>query len=79
MVVGGGAAGVYAAIRAKNIAPHLGVLVLEKGKFLSKVSCLSFFHPIACFFSSLAQLVHAYLQLELMLLLFLCVGSWNMF
>lgn len=27
----------YAAIRAKNVAPHLGVLVIEKGKFLSKV------------------------------------------
>ncbi|KAG9455751.1 hypothetical protein H6P81_000259 [Aristolochia fimbriata] len=37
LVVGGGAAGVYAAIRAKELAPHLGVLVVEKGKFLSKV------------------------------------------
>ncbi|RWR72611.1 HI0933_like domain-containing protein [Cinnamomum micranthum f. kanehirae] len=37
VVVGGGAAGVYAAIRAKNIAPQLGVLIVEKGKFLSKV------------------------------------------
>ncbi|CAN0857618.1 Uncharacterized protein YtfP [Linum grandiflorum] len=37
VVVGGGAAGVYGAIRAKSIAPHLKVVVLEKGKFLSKV------------------------------------------
>ncbi|XP_068649157.1 uncharacterized protein [Aristolochia californica] len=37
LVVGGGAAGVYGAIRAKEVAPHLGVLVVEKGKFLSKV------------------------------------------
>ncbi|XP_077225285.1 uncharacterized protein LOC143858525 isoform X2 [Tasmannia lanceolata] len=37
VVVGGGAAGVYAAIKAKSVAPHLGVLVVEKGKFLSKV------------------------------------------
>ncbi|XP_058073863.1 uncharacterized protein LOC131222717 [Magnolia sinica] len=37
VVVGGGAAGVYAAIRAKNLAPHLGVMVVEKGRFLSKV------------------------------------------
>ena len=37
MVVGGGAAGVYASIRAKTLAPHLKVVVIEKGKFLSKV------------------------------------------
>lgn len=37
MVVGGGAAGVYGAIRAKTIAPDLKVLVIEKGKPLSKV------------------------------------------
>lgn len=61
MVVGGGAAGVYAAIRAKNTAPQLGVLIVEKGKFLSKVSCLNFFHSTSCFFWFLAQVVHAYL------------------
>ncbi|KAK9272013.1 hypothetical protein L1049_002382 [Liquidambar formosana] len=37
VVVGGGAAGVYGAIRAKTIAPNLNVLVIEKGKPLSKV------------------------------------------
>ncbi|XP_039159505.1 uncharacterized protein YtfP isoform X2 [Eucalyptus grandis] len=37
VVVGGGAAGVYGAIRAKTVAPHLNVLVIEKGKLLSKV------------------------------------------
>uniref|UniRef100_A0A0D9Y1V3 Uncharacterized protein n=1 Tax=Leersia perrieri TaxID=77586 RepID=A0A0D9Y1V3_9ORYZ len=37
VVVGGGAAGVYASIRAKTLAPHLNVLVVEKGRFLSKV------------------------------------------
>ncbi|XWS73690.1 hypothetical protein CRYUN_Cryun02cG0150500 [Craigia yunnanensis] len=37
VVVGGGAAGVYGAIRAKTVAPNLNVLVIEKGKLLSKV------------------------------------------
>ncbi|MQL92526.1 hypothetical protein Taro_025147 [Colocasia esculenta] len=37
VVVGGGAAGVYAAIRAKTVDPSLDVLVIEKGKPLSKV------------------------------------------
>ncbi|XP_010528311.1 PREDICTED: uncharacterized protein LOC104805441 [Tarenaya hassleriana] len=37
VVVGGGAAGIYGAIRAKSVAPSLNVLVIEKGKFLSKV------------------------------------------
>ncbi|XP_031404374.1 uncharacterized protein LOC116213529 isoform X1 [Punica granatum] len=37
VVVGAGAAGVYGAIRAKTVAPHLNVLVIEKGKPLSKV------------------------------------------
>lgn len=37
VVVGGGAAGIYGAIRAKNLAPHLNVVVIEKGKPLSKV------------------------------------------
>ncbi|KAG0477298.1 hypothetical protein HPP92_014139 [Vanilla planifolia] len=37
VVVGGGAAGVYASVRAKEVAPHLNVLVIEKGKLLSKV------------------------------------------
>lgn len=37
MVVGGGAAGIYGAIRAKTVAPHLGVVVIEKAKPLSKV------------------------------------------
>jgi len=37
VVVGGGAAGVYASIRAKTLAPHLNVAVVEKGRFLSKV------------------------------------------
>ncbi|XP_042430783.1 uncharacterized protein YtfP-like [Zingiber officinale] len=37
VVVGGGAAGVYASIRAKSLAPHLNVLVIEKGKPLAKV------------------------------------------
>lgn len=37
VVVGGGAAGIYGAIRAKTVAPHLGVVVIEKAKPLSKV------------------------------------------
>ncbi|KAK6912409.1 hypothetical protein RJ641_022010 [Dillenia turbinata] len=37
VVVGGGAAGVYGAIRAKTLAPNLNVLIIEKGKPLSKV------------------------------------------
>ncbi|KAK4834414.1 hypothetical protein QYF36_022145 [Acer negundo] len=37
VVVGGGAAGVYGAIRAKTVAPKLNVIVIEKGKPLSKV------------------------------------------
>ncbi|WOG93350.1 hypothetical protein DCAR_0312633 [Daucus carota subsp. sativus] len=37
VVVGGGAAGIYGAIRAKTIAPNLNVVVVEKGKPLSKV------------------------------------------
>ncbi|KAK6153035.1 hypothetical protein DH2020_012674 [Rehmannia glutinosa] len=37
VVVGAGAAGVYGAIRAKTIAPDLNVVVIEKGKPLSKV------------------------------------------
>lgn len=41
MVVGGGAAGVYGAIRAKTVAPKLNVVIIEKGKPLSKV--FSFF------------------------------------
>ncbi|KAL6521743.1 hypothetical protein OROGR_018312 [Orobanche gracilis] len=36
VVVGAGAAGVYGAIRAKSIAPDLNVIVIEKGKPLSK-------------------------------------------
>lgn len=46
MVVGGGAAGVYGAIRAKTIAPNLKVVVIEKGKPLSKVSIICYFHLI---------------------------------
>ncbi|KAH6822309.1 oxidoreductase family protein [Perilla frutescens var. hirtella] len=37
VVVGGGAAGIYGAIRAKTVAPNLNVIVIEKGKPLSKV------------------------------------------
>uniref|UniRef100_A0A2N9I8C0 FAD-dependent oxidoreductase 2 FAD binding domain-containing protein n=1 Tax=Fagus sylvatica TaxID=28930 RepID=A0A2N9I8C0_FAGSY len=37
VVVGGGAAGVFGAIRAKTVAPNLKVVVIEKGKPLSKV------------------------------------------
>lgn len=37
VVVGGGAAGVYGALRAKSLCPSLDVLVLEKGQLLSKV------------------------------------------
>lgn len=42
VVVGGGAAGVYAAVRAKTIAPHLDVVVVEKAKLLSKVLFILF-------------------------------------
>ncbi|KAL8200712.1 hypothetical protein R6Q57_012051 [Mikania cordata] len=37
VVVGGGAAGIYGAIRAKTLAPNLNVVVIEKGKPLAKV------------------------------------------
>ncbi|KAF3444745.1 hypothetical protein FNV43_RR14438 [Rhamnella rubrinervis] len=37
VVVGGGAAGVFGAIRAKSVAPNLNVVVFEQGKPLSKV------------------------------------------
>ncbi|XP_078442289.1 FAD/NAD(P)-binding oxidoreductase family protein [Wolffia australiana] len=37
VIVGGGAAGIYAAIRSKDVDPSLDVLVVEKGKPLSKV------------------------------------------
>ncbi|KAL1291438.1 hypothetical protein HN51_059972 [Arachis hypogaea] len=37
VVVGAGAAGVYAAIHAKTLAPHLTVLIFDKGYPLSKV------------------------------------------
>lgn len=37
LVVGGGAAGIYGAIRAKTLAPNLQVVVIEKAKPLSKV------------------------------------------
>ncbi|XP_051118000.1 uncharacterized protein LOC127242483 isoform X2 [Andrographis paniculata] len=37
VAVGGGAAGIYGAIRAKTVAPDLNVVVIEKGKPLSKV------------------------------------------
>lgn len=37
VVIGAGPAGVYAAIRAKEVAPHLRVLVIDKGRPLSKV------------------------------------------
>lgn len=37
MVVGGGAAGIYGAIRAKTLAPNLNVVVIEKSKPLAKV------------------------------------------
>ena len=37
VAVGGGAAGIYGAIRAKTVAPNLNVLVIEKGQLLSKV------------------------------------------
>ncbi|CAN6462756.1 unnamed protein product [Victoria cruziana] len=37
VVVGGGAAGIFGAIRAKDVSPHLRVVVIEKGKLLSKV------------------------------------------
>ena len=43
VVVGGGAAGVYGAIRAKTLSPELRVLVIEKGRFLSKVLASSCF------------------------------------
>ncbi|KAG5621652.1 hypothetical protein H5410_006870 [Solanum commersonii] len=37
LVVGGGAAGIYGAIRSKTLAPNLKVVVIEKAKPLSKV------------------------------------------
>ena len=47
VVVGGGAAGVYGAIHAKTVAPHLSVMIIEKGKPLSKV-CVVLFLLVAC-------------------------------
>lgn len=41
-MVGGGAAGMFGVIRAKTLAPNLKVLVIEKGKPLSKVFMFSF-------------------------------------
>ncbi|KAJ8544950.1 hypothetical protein K7X08_017533 [Anisodus acutangulus] len=38
VVVGGGAAGIYGAIKAKTLAPNLKVVVIEKAKPLSKVT-----------------------------------------
>lgn len=37
VVVGGGAAGVFGALRAKELAPHLTVVVLDKAQPLGKV------------------------------------------
>ncbi|GKD90152.1 FAD/NAD(P)-binding oxidoreductase family protein, partial [Tanacetum coccineum] len=37
VVVGGGAAGIYGAIRAKTFAPNLNVIVIEKAKPLAKI------------------------------------------
>ncbi|PWA86602.1 FAD/NAD(P)-binding oxidoreductase family protein [Artemisia annua] len=37
VVVGGSAAGIYGAIRAKTLAPNLNVVVIEKAKPLAKV------------------------------------------
>ncbi|EPS60882.1 hypothetical protein M569_13919, partial [Genlisea aurea] len=37
VVVGGGPAGIFGAIRAKTVAPTLSVVVIEKGRLLSKV------------------------------------------
>jgi flavin-dependent dehydrogenase len=48
VVVGGGAAGVYGAIHAKTIAPHLNVVIIEKGKPLSKVRDSIIFLLNAC-------------------------------
>jgi flavin-dependent dehydrogenase len=43
VVVGGGVAGVYGAIHAKTIVPHLNVAIIVKGKPLSKVcDCILF-------------------------------------
>lgn len=53
MVVGGGAAGVFGAIRAKTLAPNLKVVVIEKGKPLSKVYVLLHILGQSCFFGLL--------------------------
>jgi flavin-dependent dehydrogenase len=50
VVVGGGAAGVFGAIRAKTLAPNLKVVVIEKGKPLSKVCGLLHILGQSCFF-----------------------------
>ena len=41
VVVGGGAAGVFGALRAKALAPHLTVVVVDKSQPLGKVRTLS--------------------------------------
>lgn len=51
VVVGGGAAGVYGAIRAKAVAPRLNVLVIEKGRLLSKVGFYLLFGDIVIMWS----------------------------
>ena len=58
VVVGGGAAGIYGAIRAKTLAPNLKVVVVEKGKALSKVYSLFVSLPFGNFFVGLDVLVH---------------------
>ncbi len=42
VVVGGGAAGIFGALQAKTVFPQMQVVVLEKGKLLSKVWISSF-------------------------------------
>ncbi len=42
VVVGGGAAGIFGALQAKTVFPKMQVIVLEKGKLLSKVWISSF-------------------------------------
>lgn len=53
VVVGGGAAGIFGALRAKSECPRLNVVVLEKAKLLSKV-CLFPTQPL-CILSSLSN------------------------
>jgi len=74
VVVGGGAAGVYASIRAKTLAPRLSVVVIEKGRFLSKVKVSGGGRCNVTNGHHLEPMVYAYAQSSLVLLSICYIG-----